>query len=361
MTTSESNRPGLNRARRSFNKRLAAVAGAAVAPAIIVRGARAAERIVVAQPGGPYETAFAKAFAEPFTKASGIEVALVARPFFPTAQVQTQVETKSYQWDVVSLSSFDVEILARKNLLENLNLPSKDLEGVMPNAIRPQWLGVDVYATVMGYRTDRIKGEGPRNWADLWNVSGIPGRRAMYKSPIGTLEQALMADGVAPKDIYPIDYARAFRKLDEIKAKVNTWWSSGVQSTQLLRDGGADVMAVWNGRAQAAIDDGAPVRIVWNQGLYTVHGFSIPRGAPKRTPAFEFIRFCASAERQAAYTPHLAGGPTNLKAYNFIDAKLAATLPTAPAHLGTLLEQSTTWWTDNKDDAVNRFNQWLIV
>ena len=361
MTTSESNRSARHPTRRRFTAGMAATAGAVLASPVIVRSVRAAERIVVAQPGGPYETAFQKAFAEPFTKASGIEVALVARPFFPSAQVQTQVETKSYQWDVVSLSAFDVEILARKNLLENLNLPSKELEGIMPSAIRPQWLGVDVYATVLGYRTDRIKGDAPRNWADLWNTGGIPGRRAMYKSPIGTLEQALMADGVAPKDVYPIDYARAFKKLDEIKAKVNTWWSSGVQSTQLLRDGGADVMAVWNGRAQAAIDDGAPARIVWNQGLYTVHGFSIPRGAPKRTPGYEFIRFCASAERQAAYTPLLAGGPTNLKAYNFIDAKLAATLPTAPAHLNTLFEQSTTWWTDNKDDAVNRFNQWLIV
>jgi len=258
------------------------------------------------------------------------------------------------------LSAFDVEILARKNMLETLNIPTKELDGIIPNAIRPQWLGVDTYATVIGYRTDRIRGQAPRNWADLWDTGGIPGRRAMYKNPVGTLEQALMADGVAPKDLYPLDYARAFKKLDQIKARVNTWWTSGVQSTQLLRDGGADVMAVWNGRAQAAIDDGAPARIVWNQGLYTVHGFAIPRGAPKRTPSYEFIRFCASAERQAAYTPLLAGGPTNLKAYNFIDAKRATTLPTAPVHFNTLFEQSTSWWTDFKDDAVNRFNQWLI-
>ncbi len=160
MTTSESNRPEPHPTRRRFTTGLVATASAVLAPAVIVR---AAERIVVAQPGGPYETAFQKAFAEPFTKASGIEVALVARPVFPSAQVQTQVETKSYQWDVVSLSAFDVEILARKNLLENLNLSSKDLEGIMPSAIRPQWLGVDVYATVLGYRSDRIKGDAPRN------------------------------------------------------------------------------------------------------------------------------------------------------------------------------------------------------
>src|SRR6185312_13737301 len=85
--------------RRAFGKLLlGGAAGAVAAPAVLSYPVRAAERIVVAQPGGPYETAFTKAFAEPFTKATGIEVAMVARPFFPSAQVQAQVEAKSYQW-----------------------------------------------------------------------------------------------------------------------------------------------------------------------------------------------------------------------------------------------------------------------
>src|SRR5215510_8468778 len=150
--------------RRQFGKLALGAAGAVAAPAILTYPARAAERIVVAQPGGPYEVAFTKAFAEPFTKATGIEVAMVARPFFPSAQVQAQVEAKSYQWDVVSLSAFDVEILARKNLLETLDIPAKDLDGIIPNAIRPQWLGVDIYATVSAYRTDKLKGREPNSW-----------------------------------------------------------------------------------------------------------------------------------------------------------------------------------------------------
>jgi len=347
--------------RREFGKLVLATAGAVAAPGILRTPARAAERIVVAQPGGPYEVAFTKAFAEPFTKATGVEVAMVARPFFPSAQVQAQVEAKSYQWDVVSLSAFDVEILARKNLLEELNLPTKELEGIIPNAIKPQWLGVDIYATVSAYRTDKLKGREPNSWKDLWDVIGIPGKRSMYKNPQGMLEAALMADGITAKDVYPIDYNRAFKKLGEIKPNISVWWTGGVQSTQLLRDGDIDFMAIWNGRAQAAIDDGAPAKIVWNQGLYTVHGFSIAKGAPKKAIGVEFIKFCASAERQAAYTPYLAGGPTNTKAFSFIDPKIAAKLPSAPSYLATLLEVNTAWWTDNKDDAVNRFNEWLLL
>jgi putative spermidine/putrescine transport system substrate-binding protein len=92
-----------------------------------------------------------------------------------------------------------------------------------------------------------------------------------------------------------------------------------------------------------------------------VHGFSIAKGVPKKAIGVEFIKFCASPERQAAYTPFLAGGPTNTKAFNFIDAKTTEKLPAAPKYLATLLEVNTAWWTDHKDDAVNRFNEWLLL
>ena len=65
----------------------------------------------------------------------------------------------------------------------------------------------------------------------------------MRKNPIDTLEIALMADGVAPKDLYPLDLDRAFRKLDEIKDHIAVWWTGGAQSTQLLESGEVDMIA----------------------------------------------------------------------------------------------------------------------
>jgi putative spermidine/putrescine transport system substrate-binding protein len=346
--------------RRRILGHMAGAGAALCAPAVLTRSARAAERLIVAQPGGPYETGFRAAFAEPFTKATGVEIALVTRPFFPSGQVQSQVETRSYQWDVVSLSAFDVEILTRKGMLEELDFSGVDLSRLMPQARRSNWLGVDVYATVLGYRTDKHKEHPPANWADLWAFDKIQGKRSLYKSPIGTLEQALLADGVPPDHVYPIDYARAFKKLDQIKSKISVWWASGAQSTQILRDGDVDIMAIWNGRAQAAIEDGTPAQMVWQNGLYTVHGFSLAKGVPKKQLGLEFIKFCASGERQAAYTKHLAGGPTNLSAYDFIEPKVAALLPTQPKNLALLFEQNTAWWTDHKEEAVDKFNEWLI-
>lgn len=345
--------------RRRFLKGAAAGAGVLAFPAIITRRGYAAETLVVAQPGGPYTEGFGVAFGEPFTKDTGIKVEMVARPFFPSAQVQQQVETKSYIWDVVSLSTFDVEILSGLGMLDPIEWSGPDMEQIMPAARRPVWMGTDSYATIMAYRNDVFSNNGPKNWADFWNVGKFKGRRGMYKHPIGTLEEALLADGVSAKDLYPIDFDRAFKKLDEIRPHVDVWWSSGAQSTQLIRDGEVDLIGTWNGRAQVAIDDKSPVTIVWN-GLLTLHGFAIPKGSPKADIARQFIKSCASAERQAAYTPYMASGPTNPKAFDHIPADRIKALPTAPGNIDGLIAQDTAWWTANKSNAVDRFNEWLL-
>ena len=41
---------------------------------------------------------------------------------------------------------------------------------------------------------------------------------------------ALLADGVAPSKLFPLDLDRAFHKLDQIKPNVAVWWKTGDQS-----------------------------------------------------------------------------------------------------------------------------------
>ena len=59
-------------------------------------------------------------------------------------------------------------------------------------------MGTDVYASLIAYRKDTMGNAPPKNWKDLWDVSGVPGTRALRKHPFDTMEAALMADGVAP-------------------------------------------------------------------------------------------------------------------------------------------------------------------
>ena len=336
-----------------------AAAGAVAATA--TTGARAAaDHIVVSDPGGPYTAAYRKAFYDPFEKATGIKVINVAREAQPMAQFATMVKTRNYLWDVTTLTQAqDVPLLEAQGLLEPMGLKPADFPGVLPEALRPDWLGIDTYATILAYRTDKLP-QAPASWADFWDVAKFPGRRSLRRSPIDTLEQALMADGVPLDALYPLDVDRAFRSLDRIRPHVDIWWTSGAQAMQIIQNGDVALLATWNGRAQSAIDDKAPVRIVWNQGLYSIEGWGILKGTPRAEEAKRFVRFCADAGRQAAFTDQLAYGPTNLHAFADIAPAIAATLPTAPQNIRSMRNSNVEWWTKNRVAVTERFNTWVI-
>jgi putative spermidine/putrescine transport system substrate-binding protein len=332
-------------------------------PAVLAAGTGLAQvrQITVADPGGAYGEAFRKAFYDPFEKATGIRVINVAREAEPTAQIKAIVDTKSYTWDASILTMAARDILQAQNLLDTIDVTPADTAGMLPEAVTPHWLGTDMYATLFAYRTDKFKGEAPQSWADFWDVKRFPGRRSLSKSPIDTLEQALLADGVPLDKLYPLDLDRAFKSLDRIKPHVAVWWAGGAQSAQIIQSGEVDMVAIWNGRAQSVLDGGAPIKLVWNQGIYSVEGFAIPKGGPRVEAVRQFIKFCANAERQAAYTQFLSYGPTNTEAYKFIPKERAAMLPSSPENLKSMIKQDEKWWGQHRANALERFNTWLLT
>lgn len=336
------------------------IAGAAtLATPMLARKAWASNSLVVADPGGPFTEGYRKAFYDPFTAATGIKINGVARDAEPTAQFKSIVETKTYMWDVCTLTLSARLILEEQDLLEPLNIDPAKTANVMPEAVHPNMIGTDVYAAVMAYNTETVSGE-MKSYADFWDVEKFPGRRSLRRNPIDTLEIALMADGVAPKDLYPLDIERAFKKLDEIKDHIDVWWTGGAQSTQLLDSGEVDMIAAWNARIQSAVDNGAPVKMVWNGGLYSIEGWGVPKGNPKADLAREFCAFCADGEAQSRFTDDLAYGPTNLKAYEFIKPERAALLPTSPENLAQMALASEPFWKEHRAALTERFNAWLL-
>lgn len=333
----------------------------AVAGAMPLTARAQTKQIVVSDPGGPYTTAYREAFYDPFEKATGIKVVSVARESQPVAQFAAMVQTKNYVWDVTTLTlSADIPYLEAKGMLEPIGLKASDFPEIMPEAITPDWLGVDVYSTVLAYRADKFKDNGPKSWADFWDLKKFPGRRSLRRSPLDTLEQALLADGVPLDRLYPLDVDRAFRSLDKIKPHINIWWTSGAQAMQAIQSGDVDMISTWNGRAQAAKDSGAPVTIVWNQGLYSIEGWGIPKGTPHADAAKQFVRFCADAKRQAVLTRTLAYGPTNKKSFETIGKERATLLPTAPDNIKDMKLPSPQWWEENRQKVTERFNSWII-
>jgi putative spermidine/putrescine transport system substrate-binding protein len=339
----------------------AGVTAAAIAAPSIWTGNRAfgAETITVADVGGAVAPAIKAAFYDPFEKETGIKVVGVVHDSDPVTQFKLLVDAKTFIWDVCMVTPDHVARLSKpKNYLADLNIPQSEAKDILPGMLTNQWLGFSVFGIVMAYRTDKFA-TAPTSWADYWDTKKFPGRRGLYKSGWGVLEMALLADGVAPKDLYPLDVDRAFKKLDAIRNDVNVWWSAGAQNTQTLQNGEVDISDTWSARGYAAIAAGAPLNILW-QGLYSVDGWSIPAGTPKLDLARKFVEFCMRPQQQAIYSGIVANGPTNKRAFDFISPERAKVLPSSPDNLKGLSEMDAVWWGEHYDAVTERFQEWML-
>jgi putative spermidine/putrescine transport system substrate-binding protein len=348
-----------NQHRRSFLK-TAGVAGALVFPSLWTASASAAGRLTVADNGGALTPVMKKAFYDPFTKETGIEIVAVAHESDPVTQFKLLVDSGSNIWDLCMVTPDHVARLVEgKNYLAPLDIAATDATTIIPGMLTSNWFGFSTYGVVMAYRTDRFPKGAPSSWKDFWDVEKFPGRRGLYKSPIGMFENALLADGVAGKDLYPVDVDRALKSLEKIRKNVSVWWSNGAQNTQLLQSGEVDLSDTWNARAIAAIVSGAPVKIVW-EGTYNTDGWSIPVSTPNLKQAQQFVRFCMKAEQQAVYSSLIANGPSNTEAYKFIEPARAELLPTNPKNIERLTRRDAAWWGKNYDKVSERFEEWLL-
>ena len=125
------------------------------------------------------------------------------------------------------------------------------------------------------------------------------------------LEFALMADGVAPGDLYPLDLPRATAKLDTIKDDI-VFWNSGAESQELIGSGEVAMSMIWNGRAWSAKNiDKKPVETQWNQQIVTADYLVVPKGSPNKDAAMKFIAYTACAANNGKPSEYIPYGPTN--------------------------------------------------
>ncbi len=351
--------------RRDALKLIGASAGAVVMPAIWSRSV-AAETLIVSDPGGVYTKAWTEAYYRPFAKETGIAIVPVVRRSNPAAEFKAQVDAKKYNWDISGGVNSDVaELLATSQLVEPLDLSGEDMSEI-PAEFKSEYFFSDGIVTfVLAYRSDTFP-KGLKSFADIWDIKGQLGRRAMRRLARDMIEIALRADGVPGGDqVYkvlsePAGWDRAFKKLDEIKSEVRVWWDSSPQSAQLLQSGEVDICPTFNARAQSAAQNGAPVVVNWNGGFYSPAGWLIPKGAPKADLARRFVKFCARADRQAAYVDILPNGPSNPSAYKYIREAVAKELPSFPENFKQTTRVNDEFWGRNKAMSDQRFNEWLL-
>jgi putative spermidine/putrescine transport system substrate-binding protein len=322
--------------------------------------AQAQQQITVVNFGGTQAQAQKKAYYDPFEKATGIKVIPVEYNG-EQAKVKAMVETKKVTWDVVEAESPDAQRGCDEGMFEKIDWSKLPKADMVPAAVSDCGVGIFVWSTVLAYNGDKLK-DGPKTWADFWDVKKYPGKRAMRKGARYNLEFALMADGVKPADVYKVlatkeGAERGFKKLTELKPNIQ-WWEAGAQPPQFLVAGDVVMTTAYNGRIDVANREGKNLKMSFAGSIYDLDYWVVPKGSPNREAAMKFIAYTTQAAQQTIYAQSIGYGPTNSKALEKLDAKVLATLPTSPENTKDALKFNIQFWTDQGEELEKRFASW---
>jgi len=316
----------------------------------------AADSINFVSWGGSTQDAQKEAWANVFSKSSGINVVQDGPTDY--GKLKAMVESGNVQWDVVDVEADFALRAAKEGLLEPLDFKTIDRTKIDPRFVSDHGVGSFFFSFVLGYNKDKLKGHDPETWSSLFDTKTYPGKRALYKwaSP-GVLELALLADGVTPDKLYPLDLDRAFKKLDTIKKDI-VWWGGGAQSQQLLASGEASLGMFWNGRIYALQQDAAPVGVSWKQNLVMADMLVVPKGSKNKEAAMKFLANASSEKGQADFSNLTAYAPVNVDSVKRLDSALASNLPTA--HVADQVTLNFAYWADHGSEIATRWNEWLV-
>lgn len=313
------------------------------------------EQLTFVSFGGAYQEAQTKAMLETAEQKYGTEF----KQDGPTdyAKIKTQVASQRVSWDVVDSDPFFALQQCGK-LLEKIDTSIVDTSKMPKELVSECGVPSMTYAYVLAYNKDKYGENGPQNWKDFFDTQKFPGKRALWNySQGGGYEAALLADGVPEDQLYPIDYDRAFKKLDTIKDDL-VFWESGAQSQQMAESGEVDMMLIWSGRLYAATENGSKFVPQWNQNMSVYDVFMVPKGTKNKEAAMAFIAHATGAEAQARLTENIPYAPIHSDAKPNVDEKLKSYLPTEP-HIkekSVLIDQQ--WWADNYDEATQKWTAW---
>ncbi len=261
------------------------------------------------------------------------------------ATLQKRAQAGSTDWDLVLMQAAALQVACRQGLLLPQPL-NRD-----PGSDAPDSSGSDCGVAALQMNLvlawDKSRVDATPGWSDFWDVARRPGKRGLQRSPRGVLEIALMADGVAPEDVYRtlsgsggID--RAFHKLDQLKPYI-VWWTTPAEAVQIIESGAVLMTSATAAEITQADQTGHHFGTQWSQSL----GLDVQWGAPRGT----------TPERQALVRSMLAVLSTPTARAAFLSACAASPVAVDPPKPTLMIDDR--FWLDHLVPLVQRFDRWL--
>src|SRR3978361_402518 len=238
--------------------------------------------------------ALSSAYVQPFTAITGTRVQQeVWEGGIETLRTQAKLPDNS--WDLVLVDADELSAGCGEGLFEKLDWSAIGAkEHYVAQSASDCGLGAIFATTVLAWDKDKLP-VAP-SWSDFWDVAKYPGKRGLRKVVRGNLEFALMADGVAPADVYKTlassdGLDRAFRKLDQLKPYI-VWWSNEAEAARILASGDVLMTSAPSGKITLlAGQEHKNFGLQFTGSLYEVQSWAIMKGSPLLRMAQQFLYF----------------------------------------------------------------------
>jgi len=325
------------------------------------RPARAADPdapqpVTVAVHAGAAHDPAMRFFVRPYGDATGT---VVDAPAFDGSLDTVKTLAAAGRLDLALVDGATLSAGCRAQVFARLDFSGLGRERFLAPAASDCGAGAYVSATVLAW--DQAKLHVTPGWGDFWDVAKFPGRRGLQRVARRTLEIALLADGVAPADLYRTlrsadGVDRAFRKLDQLKPYVE-WWDQPGQPAQFLASG--KVLMISAPSAIPPAGAKAHLGLQWGGCLDEVASWAVPQKAAHARAAMAVIGIASDAARQAEFARATGLGPSTGSGFALLPEASRSVSPAAPSHLQGCVPVDEAFWLDNGDRLEARFSAWV--
>ncbi|GAA0997174.1 ABC transporter substrate-binding protein [Acrocarpospora macrocephala] len=317
-------------------------------------GQKLSGRIVWADFGGPTNKARQTTYFDGFTGDTGVEVVSTVEE---DALADTMLNGGAGDYDAMHVG-LDYAYRYKDNILSRP--AGATLDQQLPEDIRDKAWGTFLVGHAQGYLTSTFPNGGPQTWADFWDVKKFPGKRAWPGTPgsyDSTCEVALLADGVAADQLYPLDLDRCTKKLNELRPNM-VFYNAYPEIQQLIASGTAAVALGPSGQYAALRNGGQDVTVSWNQAVVAPNVMVTPAKAPNPDNIFALAEWMSDPKRQAEFAKLTGYGPGNPDAFQHMTEETLANIVSSPSH-DKIVWQNSRARAEQRDALLAWYTGWL--
>ena len=305
------------------------------------------DQVIIGNYGGTTEDARKAAFWDSFTERTGVKVVPADIPGnLGNQMLGGEVPAR---WDAFHGSPSESRTAQLNGKKELPTTPDIAHEDLIDEAYRPYVWQSFFVGYVPAALPDTFADGQPQTWADFFDLKKFPGKRGWpakeYTS--GTHEAALLADGVPPDEIYPMDIERAHAKIKSIVPEINVY-QQFPQAQSFLTSKTVALCYGPNGLWKGLADKNVDLEVFWTMiPVLQPNGMCTIPDAPNMDAVMALAAWCNDPKRQADFALRTNYGPPSEAAFDEISEEDQQLLPNAPGR--EVVTPDIEWLAENEE------------